>query len=76
MLRIIPAPYLARYFWVRLAEPTVLGSRELGERLQTSHELVRAKAAPRSGAKRRSPPPSKARRPPRRRKAPNPPRER
>ena len=73
---IIPAPYLARYFWVQLADSSVLGWRELEQRLRASHELVRSKAAPGSGAKRRRPPPSKARRPPRRRKAPNPPRER
>ena len=42
---IIPAPYLARYFWVQLAEPSVLGWRELERRLRASHELVRAKAS-------------------------------
>jgi predicted DNA-binding protein (MmcQ/YjbR family) len=41
---IIPAPYLAQYFWVQLAEPSVLGWRELERRLRASHELVRAKA--------------------------------
>ena len=40
---IIPAPYLARYFWVQLAEPSVLGWPELRQRLRASHELVRAK---------------------------------
>jgi predicted DNA-binding protein (MmcQ/YjbR family) len=48
---IIPAPYLARYFWVQLAEPSVLGWRELEQRLRASHELVRAKAGKGSRAR-------------------------
>ena len=40
---IVPAPYLARHHWVRLARPDVVSADVLTELLQTAYRLVRMK---------------------------------
>ena len=40
---IIPAPYLARYHWVCLTEPTALDWTECRRLIRNSYRLVRAK---------------------------------
>jgi len=40
---IIPAPYLARHFWVSVEDLSVLPEAELRDRIRTSYDLVRTK---------------------------------
>jgi predicted DNA-binding protein (MmcQ/YjbR family) len=62
---IIPAPYMARNHWVSLRRPDALRDAEIKELIRTSYELVvaklpkrvqdglKAKAAPKTGKKKR-----------------------
>jgi predicted DNA-binding protein (MmcQ/YjbR family) len=40
---IVPAPYLARHFWVSVEDLSVLPEAELRDRIRASYDLVRAK---------------------------------
>lgn len=40
---IVPAPYLARHFWVSAEDLSLLSEAELRDRIRISYDLVRAK---------------------------------
>ncbi len=43
---IIPAPYVARYHWVRVEHPAAIDDAELKELISNSHKLVFEKIPP------------------------------
>jgi predicted DNA-binding protein (MmcQ/YjbR family) len=63
---IVPAPYMARAYWVALETPDALPRRELQERLRTAYDLVIEKLPKklRDGLDAAAPPPAPKRRAP------------